>query len=306
MFVRIEVLPEGPDRQLIIHYITSSKFKREIAEEDCLKVLRKLEFLFGYHEKRRQKRVREYDQDDKDKPQKLKNEDPGQIVSRTEDVDSGNDCSSTGLSHLPPELLTEILGYLCAERRTRCRRVCSGWDNIVTCSSSVRIEIDAAPTRARIALAWALYKTFSTASNVRVLTFAQYVCTTFWENIVPEVAAMLSAMKVTVPVIVLTHLSVEYRDVRPAPPPRERQPVWSWRAVCRKLVLADVALVMPERCSLDEVLTDLQGFRHLIAPLWCRTDAHRITREYYNRVDSGKSEILRLRKSVMNMTETSC
>ncbi|XP_055348400.1 uncharacterized protein LOC129595420 [Paramacrobiotus metropolitanus] len=301
MFVRIEVLP---DVQLITHYITSSKYKREIAEEDCLKVLRKMDFLFGYHQKRRQKRVREYDQEDSgEKQQKTKNNNPSEIFSQTKD--SENDClSTTALSHLPPELLTEILGYLCAERRTRCRRVCHGWDSIITCSPSVRIEFDGASPGMRIALAWALYKTFSTATNVRVLTVSHCARWIRYENIVPEVAAILNAMQVTVPVIVLTHMSAEYRDVRPEPPPRERQPVWSWRAVCRKLVLADVDLVMPEKCSREEVLTDLRGFRHLKGGLWLKTGSDWITREYYDHAEVGKSEILRLRRSVKNMTET--
>ncbi|XP_055348402.1 uncharacterized protein LOC129595422 [Paramacrobiotus metropolitanus] len=300
MFVRAEVLP---DLQLFMHYVTASKHKHELTADDCLKVLLKLDSLLGYHKRKREKRVRDYDQkDEEEKRQRMKLANPGEILPQTQAGDFENDTAA--LSHLPPELLTETLDYLSAERRTRCRRVCRNWDTIITCSSSVRIEINAASPRMRTALAWALYKTVCTTTTVRVLTVFQLDRLIYppANNIVPLVATMLAVMNATVRVIVLAHMSANYRDVLPAPPARNLLPSWSWRALCRKLILAEVFLVISEKCSEGDVLTSLQEFRHVKDILWLKNELPKGFVGEFNM----RSTVLRLRRSVMNMTKTSC
>ncbi|XP_055348411.1 uncharacterized protein LOC129595428 [Paramacrobiotus metropolitanus] len=253
MFVRIEVQP----REITVHYVFASKRNRIMDAEKCKEYLGRVNSILNFHHRKREILIELYKNTKRRKQQKRTvggdaGNNPLRVKRRRQNAQSlrglgSADASDDLLRYLPLEVLTETLSYLTVERKAMCRRVCRDWDALVVHSRSALVQVDPLSQYLRPTVAWMLYGTARTwSTSIRTLIFAAthpHRCFFAGDDLIPIVKEMLTALRIKVHIMLLSHITeADYYEFLP-PFQSETPPPWS--PICRKLLLAHVILIKP-------------------------------------------------------------
>ncbi|XP_055343927.1 uncharacterized protein LOC129592012 [Paramacrobiotus metropolitanus] len=148
-----------------------------------------------------------------------------------------------------PEVVLEILSDIDITNQQRCRRVCRTWNHLLTSPVVIKIDIDNLPMRSpavfgsgcqreNVHIPLSLCKTAGPATKVLIITgqyFGKWQYAPF-----RSVTAMLKAMNVFVPMIVINRRTIWASDLLEYSDPLRVYLRPEWLDVCGKLALINV------------------------------------------------------------------